>query len=125
MALAVGEQNRQRGWAVGTVDAAAVERLAAEVGCPAVIAGLLVARGITDAVGAQRFFHPSIDDLHDPMLMLGMEAAVARVQRAVREGEPILIYGDYDVDGTTATVLLKTAIERTASKDRLAKVTYH
>ncbi len=48
----------------------------------------------------------------DPMLMLGMAAAVARMQRAVREGEPILIYGDYDVDGTTATVLLKTAIER-------------
>ncbi len=125
MALAVEEQSKQRGWAVGTIDAAAVERLAGEVGCPAVIAGLLVARGITDAAGAQRFFHPSIDDLHDPMLMLGMEAAVARVQRAVREGEPILIYGDYDVDGTTATVLLKTAIERTAAKDRPAKVTYH
>ena len=47
------------------------------------------------------------------------------MQRAVRDGEPILIYGDYDVDGTTATVLLKTAIERTASKEKPAKVTYH
>ena len=59
------------------------------------------------------------------MLMLGMPAAVARIQQAVRAGEPILIYGDYDVDGTTATVLLKTAIERTAPKDRPAIVTYH
>jgi len=57
--------------------------------------------------------------------MLGMAAAVERIQRAVREGEPILIYGDYDVDGTTATVLLKTAIERTAPKDRPAQVRYH
>jgi single-stranded-DNA-specific exonuclease len=125
MALAAGEQSRQRGWAVGTADKAAAERLAAEVGCPAVIAGLLMARGITDAAGAQRFFHPTIDDLHDPLLMLGMETAVRRVQQAVREGEPILIYGDYDVDGTTATVLLKTAIERIASKERPAVVTYH
>ena len=61
----------------------------------------------------------------DPMLMLGMDLAVARIQRAVRSGEPILIYGDYDVDGTTATVLLKTAIERIAPKDKPAIVTYH
>ena len=66
-----------------------------------------------------------MDDLLDPMLMLGMEVAVARIQRAVRGGERILIYGDYDVDGTTATVLLKTAIERIGTKDKPALVTYH
>ncbi len=71
------------------------------------------------------FFNPSVDDLIDPMLMLGMAVAVERIQKAVREGEPILIYGDYDVDGTTATVLLKTAIERIATKERPAVVTYH
>jgi single-stranded-DNA-specific exonuclease len=59
------------------------------------------------------------------MLMLGMDVAVARIQHAVRSREPILIYGDYDVDGTTATVLLKTAIERAAPKDSPAIVTYH
>jgi single-stranded-DNA-specific exonuclease len=57
--------------------------------------------------------------------MLGMDLAVARIQCAVRSSEPILIYGDYDVDGTTATVLLKTAIERIAPKDKPAIVTYH
>lgn len=106
-------------------DAESVTRLAREVGCPEAIALLLMSRGIVDASTAKTFFNPSLDDLIDPMLMLGMPEAVARIQQAVRGGEPILIYGDYDVDGTTATVLLKTAIERTAAKDRPAVVTYH
>jgi single-stranded-DNA-specific exonuclease len=59
------------------------------------------------------------------MLMLGMDIAVTRIQQAVHSREPILIYGDYDVDGTTATVLLKTAIERIAPKGKPARVTYH
>jgi single-stranded-DNA-specific exonuclease len=110
---------------VRTVDHGAVERLVKATGCPRAIAELLVGRGIVNAAAAQNFFNPSVDDLIDPMLMLGMPVAVARIQRAVREGEPILIYGDYDVDGTTATVLLKTAIERIATKERPAVVTYH
>jgi len=112
-------------WMIRTVDRGAVERLVEATGCPRAIAELLVGRGIVDAAAAQSFFHPSLDDLIDPMLMLGMQVAVARIQRAVRDGEPILIYGDYDVDGTTATVLLKTAIERIATKERPAVVTYH
>jgi single-stranded-DNA-specific exonuclease len=112
-------------WMIRTGNRGTVERLVEATGCPSAIAELLVARGIADVAAAQSFFHPSIDDLIDPMLMLGMPVAVARIQRAVREGEPILIYGDYDVDGTTATVLLKTAIERIASKERPAVVTYH
>ena len=115
----------QQQWMIRTGNRDAVERVVQATGCPLAIAELLVARGIADAAAAQSFFHPSIDDLIDPMLMLGMPVAVARIQRAVREGEPILIYGDYDVDGTTATVLLKTAIERIASKERPAVVTYH
>ena len=59
------------------------------------------------------------------MLLLGMRAAVARIQHAIANAEPILIYGDYDVDGTTATVLLKTAIERIAPPDSPAKVSFH
>jgi single-stranded-DNA-specific exonuclease len=112
-------------WMIRTADAAAVDRLAGQVGCPRTIAELLVSRGIVEPAAAHTFFNPSIDDLIDPMRMLGMGVAVARIQEAVRAGEPILIYGDYDVDGTTATVLLKTAIERIAPKDKPAVVTYH
>jgi single-stranded-DNA-specific exonuclease len=103
----------------------AAARLAAELLCPLGIAQLLISRGIEDSATARQFFEPTADDLHDPMLLLGMAAAVERIERAVRDGEPILIYGDYDVDGTTATALLKTAIERIASKERPAQVTYH
>ena len=115
----------QKQWIDRSLDIDTVAQLARSVGCPAAVAALLVSRGIVDADAAQTFFNPSLDDLIDPMLMLGMPEAVARIQQAVREGEPILIYGDYDVDGTTATVLLKTAIERIAPKDHPAVVTYH
>ena len=74
---------------------------------------------------ARRFFEPQLADLHPPTLMLGMEAAVARILEAVNLGEPILIYGDYDVDGTTATVLLKTAIDRVSPRGRRSLTTWH
>jgi single-stranded-DNA-specific exonuclease len=112
-------------WIVQPTDPAGVARLAEHLHCPNAIASLLFSRGISDPITAQTFLNPTIDDLIDPMLMLGMDVAVARIERAVRCGEPILIYGDYDVDGTTATVLLKTAIERIAPKDKPALVTYH
>ncbi len=112
-------------WRLGTRDGEAVSRVMLRAGCPREIAELLVLRGIVDDAAVDAFFNPTLDDLLDPMRMLGMPEAVARVQRAVRDAEPILIYGDYDVDGTVATVLLKTAIERVAPKDRPAKVTYH
>jgi single-stranded-DNA-specific exonuclease len=85
--------------------------LAHSAGIPAIVAELLVARGITTADGAEHFLHPNIGHLLDPWTMLGMERAVQRVREAIAAQQPILIYGDYDVDGTTATVLLKTAIE--------------
>jgi single-stranded-DNA-specific exonuclease len=112
-------------WIVKTRDAGRLGRLAGELGCPETIAALLLSRGIVDAEAARHFFNPSLDDLIDPMLMLGMPVAVARIRQAVQAGEPILIYGDYDVDGTTATVLLKTAIERIGTKHRPVVVTYH
>ncbi len=123
--MAFAQGGLEREWMIRAVDAEAVARLAGSVGCPVAIAGMLIGRGIADEAEARRFFNPSIDDLNDPMLMLGMAAAVTRIQQAVQAGEAILIYGDYDVDGTTATVLLKTAIERIASKERPARVTYH
>jgi single-stranded-DNA-specific exonuclease len=92
--------------------------------CPEAIAQILAARGITPET-AEGFLAPTLADLHSPLLLRGMPEAVARIQRAVAAQEKILIYGDYDVDGTTATVLLKTAIERIAPADKPAQVTYH
>ena len=85
--------------------------LAASARLPQVLAELLVARGITQSAEAFAFLHPTSAHLHDPYLMLGMTAAVERLEHAIAAREPVLLYGDYDVDGTTAVVLLKTAIE--------------
>jgi single-stranded-DNA-specific exonuclease len=76
-----------------------------------VLADLLVGRGIDELEDATRFLSPTLDDLHDPLLMSGMKCALDRVEGALERKEKILIYGDYDVDGTTAIVILKTAIE--------------
>jgi len=78
---------------------------------PLVIARLLLARGIDTAQASQRYLSPRLDHLHSAYLMLGMREAVARIEQAIAAQERILIYGDYDVDGTTAVVILKTAIE--------------
>jgi single-stranded-DNA-specific exonuclease len=75
------------------------------------LARLLTLRGIETAEAAQRFLFPSIDGLHSPYLLTGMKAAIERLDAAIERKEGILIYGDYDVDGTTAVVILKTAIE--------------
>src|SRR5579862_442213 len=75
------------------------------------VARLLVARGITQPDNAADFLHPSLSHLHSPYLMAGMKSALDRIDAAIQRGEGILIYGDYDVDGTTAIVILKTAIE--------------
>lgn len=77
-----------------------------------------MARGIHTTAETVQFLHPGIDQLHDPYLMHGMAQAVPRIQRAIAAREPILIYGDYDVDGTTAVVLLKTTIERLGGEVR-------
>jgi single-stranded-DNA-specific exonuclease len=76
-----------------------------------VIADLLVARGIDEPVAAARFLSPALGDLHDPLRMSGMKSALDRLEAALERKEKVLIYGDYDVDGTTAIVILKTAIE--------------
>ena len=98
-------------WLLPSVDPHAAAALAAATDVPVPVASLLLARGIADSAAVQRFLHPSLDHLLDPYALHGMAAAVARIQQAIAEHEPVLIYGDYDVDGTTAIVLLKTAIE--------------
>ena len=82
---------------------------ALRIGLPA--AKTLVHRGLADPDAARRFLAPSLDDLHDPMTMRDMPQAVERLLRAIHEREKILIYGDYDVDGTSSVVLLTKAIE--------------
>ena len=74
------------------------------------LARLLLMRGIQDADSAHRYLAPSLTDLHSPYRMAGMKAAIDRLDAAIERKEGILIYGDYDVDGTTAIVILKTAI---------------
>ena len=105
-------------WLHTETDIAAAEALAKEARLPQVLAELLVARGIADASAAFAFLNPEPAHLHDPNLMLGMDRAVERLERAIANREPVLLYGDYDVDGTTAVVLLKTAIEMLGGEAR-------
>ncbi len=97
-------------WSFANPDAAQVEMLCAETKVSPIVARLLALRGITPA-NAANFLSPSLDHLYSPYLMRGMAAAVERLSAAIANKEGILIYGDYDVDGTTAVVILKTAIE--------------
>ena len=71
---------------------------------------LLVRRGVEDEESFRRFVAPSIGDLHDPSTIHGMDHACERIARAVRAGEGIVIYGDYDVDGVTSIVMLQTVL---------------
>ena len=82
------------------------ERLSDEIGISPVLCRLLRKRGVRTAAEAKKFFRPSLLDLHDPFLMDGMAAAVARINKALGRKERILVYGDYDVDGTTAVALV-------------------
>jgi single-stranded-DNA-specific exonuclease len=85
-------------------------RLAPALSLSEVVAGVLAARGVETEKDARALLSPSLGQLHDPFLMLGMREAVERVLRAVDAGESILVYGDYDVDGTTGTVVLRRAL---------------
>ena len=93
-------------------DPAKVAQLSAELGIDRVLSELLVKRGVETFDQARRFFRPSLDDLHDPFLMKDMDVAVERLHRAITGGEKILVYGDYDVDGTTAVALVYSFILR-------------
>jgi single-stranded-DNA-specific exonuclease len=98
-------------WIVREHDSHQSKALARILGVSPIVARLLVARGCVDEQSARRFLNPSHDQLYDPLLMLDMQRAVERLLRAIELGEPILIYGDYDVDGTTGTVVLRRALQ--------------
>ena len=95
-----------------------IECLTREAGLSVVTARLLAARGISTPQQAQEFLAPSLSYLHSPFLMSGLRTALDRLRAAIERGETIFIYGDYDVDGTTAIVILKTALELCGGKVR-------
>ena len=94
-----------------------VESLASHLGMSPVLTNLLVQRGIDTVEKAKRFFSPSLRDLHDPFLMKDMDKAVERIERAVKAGEKVMIYGDYDVDGTTAVSLVYKFLSQIGHKN--------
>jgi single-stranded-DNA-specific exonuclease len=97
-------------WLVREPDQVSAAELAAALGVSSIVAGLLVARGHLSPDSARAFLKPSLDQLHDPSLMHGMSDAVKRLLHAIDNQEPVLIYGDYDVDGTTGTAVLLRAL---------------
>jgi single-stranded-DNA-specific exonuclease len=98
-------------WIVREHDAERAASLARVLGVSPILAALLITRGYTDEHAARVFLSPTYDQLHEPYSMLGMKQAVARLRQAIDTREPVLIYGDYDVDGTTGTAVLLRALK--------------
>jgi len=105
-----GPRERSR-WLIPNTDLESARALAAELGIQSITARVLLSRGFSDPIAARRFLTPDLGHLHDPLLLTGMRDAVARIRAAIAAKEKILIYGDYDVDGTVSVVILKKAIE--------------
>jgi single-stranded-DNA-specific exonuclease len=101
-------------------DTAVVKQLAAALNVSESLANLMAQRSITSAAEATAFFNPSLDYLHDPFLMKDMNIAVDRISTAIKKNERILVYGDYDVDGTTAVALMYSFL-----KDQYSNVEYY
>ncbi|GAB6012364.1 single-stranded-DNA-specific exonuclease RecJ [Viscerimonas tarda] len=91
------------------------DNLAKQLGINPILCQLLIQRGITTVEEAERFFHPNLKDLHDPFLLPDMAKAVQRIEKALGEKERILVYGDYDVDGTTAVALVYKFLRKFSS----------
>ncbi len=104
---------KEREWRLkDPADPEKVAQLSAELGIDPVLASLLVTRGVQTFEEARSFFRPNLEALHDPFLMKDMSEAVDRLEKAISEKEKILVYGDYDVDGTTAVALVFSFIRR-------------
>lgn len=86
-------------------DVQTVEKLASELKVNEILAGMMIRRGLNSFNDAKNFFRPSLSQLHDPFLMKAMPEAIFRIERAIKNNERILVYGDYDVDGTTSVAL--------------------
>ncbi len=99
-------------WTIRKHDFDEVSSLSKKLGLPPLVAALLISRGHHDEYSARKFLNPHFEDLHDPLLLKGMREAVERILKAVANKEKVLIWGDYDVDGTTGTVLLRKVLHR-------------
>jgi single-stranded-DNA-specific exonuclease len=104
-------ESRAKRWQFAETDRAQSAALAQALEIAEPLAVILTARGITDADAAHAFLNPKLSGLYDPLLLTDMGRAIERLRAAIQQGEKIEIHGDYDVDGTTSTVILKTAIE--------------
>ncbi len=110
MTPAPARQRLAKRWILRPLDGAARNRLATTLNVSPIVAGLLASRGYGDQAAAETFLKPSLEHLHDPFLMKGMPEAVNRLLYAIDNQQPVLIYGDYDVDGTTGTAVLLRAL---------------
>ena len=99
-------------WQKRKCDENLVKKLAIDLGVSNIISQLLVLRGINTFDDAKSFFRPQISDLHDPYLMKNMDLAVNRIEKALSQKQKILIYGDYDVDGTTSVAMMYIFLKR-------------
>ncbi|MCJ7820141.1 MAG: DHH family phosphoesterase, partial [Bacteroidales bacterium] len=107
-------------------DETVARTLATEMAVPLSVVNLMVQRGITSSRQAEEFFNPSLKTLHDPFLMKDMNKAVDRISTAISRNEKILVYGDYDVDGTTSVAMLYAFLrERHTSLDYYIPDRYH
>ena len=105
-------------WEIAPVDHARVNLLAAELDLPKPLAAILLSRGVENRSQAERFFSPSLADLPSPFLMKGMKEAIAVVLQALARQAPVIVYGDYDVDGTTGAALLYLFLENIGFSER-------
>lgn len=106
----------EKRWKVEQPDVVRVRELSRSLNISPVVAHLLITRGLAEEETAHKFLNPSKDQLHNPSLFLGMNDAVGRILRAIENNEKILVYGDYDVDGTTGTVVMRKALQLLGAK---------
>src|SRR6476659_9438755 len=93
-------------WKILTADEETVLQLHSALSISTVLCKILVQRGIDTFDKAKKFFRPQLSELHDPFLMKDMEVAVTRIEDAIRNNQKILVFGDYDVDGTTSVAMM-------------------
>src|SRR5579862_3820025 len=97
-------------WNIAEPNEQAAEELAGRLRVSSIIARLLLNRGLSEPQACQDFLRPNLKSLHDPATLPGLPKAAERIARAIRDRQKIVIYGDYDVDGITATAILWHAI---------------
>ena len=117
----LGDKCMQKFWKLkNQVDQNDLKHLSASLNVDMSISNLLVQRGIKTYSEARSFFRPKLSDLHDPFLMKDMDKAVNRIKKAIDNDERVLVYGDYDVDGTTSVALMYSFL-----RSRLTHIDYY